>query len=45
LTAGAYWSSSEKAESYGWHVHLYCGVNDNHLDKYYAAWVRTVRAF
>ena len=45
FTAGAYWSSSEKAESYGWHVHLYCGVNDNHLDKYYASWIRAVRAF
>lgn len=45
FTGGAYWTSSEYAGSYGWHLHLYCGVFDHHLDKYYASWVRAVRAF
>ena len=45
FTGGAYWSSSEYAGSYGWHLHFYCGVFDHHLDKYYASWIRAVRAF
>ena len=45
FTGGAYWTSSEFDGSYGWHLHMYCGVFDHHLDKYYASWVRAVRAF
>ena len=39
-----YWSSTEDDDSYAWFQYFGYGTQD-HLDKYYALYVRAVRAF
>jgi hypothetical protein len=45
LSAASYWSSSENDATTAWTFNFYSGSATNYGDKYYAGYVRAVRAF